>query len=506
MDPNRIRKIVIVGGGTAGWMTAATLAKLLQRKVEIELVESEQIGTVGVGEATIPQIRLFNATLGLDEDEFVRRTQGTFKLGIEFVDWTRVGHAYHHAFGAVGGRDLGLVQFYQYWIKQQLNGGIDEIGAYTFNAIAARQNRFMRPAQIQNSPLSNIAYAFHFDAGLYARFLREFSERLGVVRSEGMVKQTLLNAESGFIEAIVLDDERRISGDLFIDCSGFRGLLIEQALHTGYEDWRHWLPCDRALAVPCESAGELMPYTRSTAREAGWQWRIPLQHRTGNGYVYCSEFISDDEAAAKLTSRLDGRPQAEPRPLRFVTGMRKRFWNRNCVAIGLSSGFMEPLESTSIHFIQSSISKLISLFPDRHFAQATIDEYNRQVQFEFERSRDFLILHYKATERRDSPFWERCAAMAIPDTLNEKIQLFRDSGRIYREHEELFTEASWLQVLLGQAVMPRAYHPMVDMLEQAELEQMLSGVRGVLERSAAAVPKHADFIAKFCRAAPLQAA
>ena len=506
MDPNRIRKIVIVGGGTAGWMTAATLAKLLQRKVEIELVESEQIGTVGVGEATIPQIRLFNATLGLDEDEFVRRTQGTFKLGIEFVDWTRVGHAYHHAFGAVGGRDLGLVQFYQYWIKQQLNGGIDEIGAYTFNAIAARQNRFMRPAQIQNSPLSNIAYAFHFDAGLYARFLREFSERLGVVRSEGMVKQTLLNAESGFIEAIVLDDERRISGDLFIDCSGFRGLLIEQALHTGYEDWRHWLPCDRALAVPCESAGELMPYTRSTAREAGWQWRIPLQHRTGNGYVYCSEFISDDEAAAKLTSRLDGRPQAEPRPLRFVTGMRKRFWNRNCVAIGLSSGFMEPLESTSIHFIQSSISKLISLFPDRHFAQATIDEYNRQVQFEFERSRDFLILHYKATERRDSPFWERCAAMASPDTLNEKIQLFRDSGRIYREHEELFTEASWLQVLLGQAVMPRAYHPMVDMLEQAELEQMLSGVRGVLERSAAAVPKHADFIAKFCRAAPLQAA
>ena len=268
MDPNRIRKIVIVGGGTAGWMTAATLAKLLQRKVEIELVESEQIGTVGVGEATIPQIRLFNATLGLDEDEFVRRTQGTFKLGIEFVDWTRVGHAYHHAFGAVGGRDLGLVQFYQYWIKQQLNGGIDEIGAYTFNAIAARQNRFMRPAQIQNSPLSNIAYAFHFDAGLYARFLREFSERLGVVRSEGMVKQTLLNAESGFIEAIVLDDKRRISGDLFIDCSGFRGLLIEQALHTGYEDWRHWLPCDRALAVPSSAAEPLLPMTRATAHSA----------------------------------------------------------------------------------------------------------------------------------------------------------------------------------------------------------------------------------------------
>ncbi len=503
---NPIGKIVIVGGGTAGWMTAATLAKLLQRKVQIELVESEQIGTVGVGEATIPQIRLFNATLGLDEDEFIRRTQGTFKLGIEFVDWTRLGHAYHHAFGPVGGRDLGLVQFYQYWIKQQLGPGIDEIGAFTFNAIAARQNRFMRPAQVQNSPLASIAYAFHFDAGLYARFLREYSEALGVVRTEGLVKHTVLRAEDGFIDSVILDDDRRISGDLYIDCSGFRGLLIEQALQTGYHDWRHWLPCDRALAVPCESAGELLPYTRSTAREAGWQWRIPLQHRIGNGYVYCSEHLSEDEAAAKLLANLDGPAQADPRPLRFVTGMRKRFWNRNCVAIGLSSGFMEPLESTSIHFIQSSISKLVSLFPDRDFSQSSIDEYNRQVQFEFERSRDFLILHYKATERDDTAFWRHCAAMDIPDSLRDKIELFEASGRIFREHEELFTEASWLQVLLGQGVLPRAYHPMVDTLSQSEMEQMLNGVRGVLERSAAAVPKHADFIAKFCQAAPLRAA
>lgn len=506
MDPNRIRKIVIVGGGTAGWMTAATLAKLLQNKVEIELVESEQIGTVGVGEATIPQLRLFNATLGLDEDEFIRRTQGTFKLGIEFVDWSRLGHAYHHAFGAVGGRNLGRVQFYQYWIKQQLNRGLAEIGAFTFNAIAARQNRFMRPAQLENSPLANIAYAFHFDASLYASYLREFSEKLGVKRTEGKLKQTLLRAEDGFIDAVVLDNERKISGDLFIDCSGFRGLLIEQALNTGYEDWSHWLPCDRALAVACKSAGELLPYTRSTAREAGWQWRIPLQHRTGNGYVYCSDNISEDQASAKLMANLDGAALAEPRTLHFLTGMRKKFWNRNCVAIGLSSGFLEPLESTSIHFIQSSISKLVSLFPDRHCAQANADEYNRQVQFEFERSRDFLILHYKATERRDTPFWRRCAETEIPATLREKIELFEASGRIFREREELFTEASWLQVLLGQGVMPKAYHPMVDMLSEAELEQMLSGLRGVLERSAAAVPKHADFIAKYCQAAPIKAA
>jgi tryptophan halogenase len=500
VDDNRIRNIVIVGGGTAGWMTAAALSKLLDRKLNIRLIESDEIGIVGVGEATIPQIRLFNATLGIDENEFMRQTQGSFKLGIEFVDWLRPGHSYIHAFGLVGGRDLGLIQFYHYWLKLRQMGEVPEIGAYTFNSIAARKGRFMRSADIQNSPLSNIAHAFHFDAGLYARYLRGLSEARGVQRTEGKVVKTYLRGEDGFIEAILLESGERIEGDLFIDCSGFRGLLIEQALNTGYDDWSHWLPCNRALAVPCTSVPKITPYTRSTARSAGWQWRIPLQHRIGNGYVYCSDFISDDEAAATLLANLDGVALATPRPLRFVTGMRKKFWNRNCVAIGLSSGFMEPLESTSIHFIQSSISKLIGFFPDRHFSQIDIDEYNRQVQFEFERSRDFIVLHYKANERAGLPFWQHCRDMAIPETLRHKIELFRSNGRVYRENEELFTEVSWMQVMLGQEVMPRGYHPMVDLMTEGEIRQFVENIRQVLERSADAMPTHEDFIARHCAA------
>ena len=449
---------------------------------------------------SIPQIRLFNATLGLDENEFIRETQGSFKLGIEFVDWHRPGHSYIHAFGPVGGRDLGLIPFYQYWLKLRQAGEVGEIGDYTFNSIAARKGRFMRSADIQNSPLSNIAHAFHFDAGLYARYLRRFSEAKGVVRTEGKVVDTVLRRDDGFIEAVLLEKGERVEGDLFIDCSGFRGLLIEQALQTGYEDWSQWLPCNRALAVPCTSTPKITPYTRATAREAGWQWRIPLQHRIGNGYVYCSDFISDDEAAAKLLANLDGVALATPRPLRFVTGMRKKFWNRNCVAIGLASGFMEPLESTSIHFIQSSISKLIGFFPDRDFNPIDSAEYNRQVQFEFVRSRDFLILHYLANQREGQPFWQHCRDMAIPGTLQRKLDLFRGSGRIFRENEELFTESSWLQVLLGQGVMPKSYHPMVDLMSEQEIRQFVGNVKNVLDRSADAMPTHEDFIAKNCSA------
>ncbi len=495
----RIRKIVIVGGGTAGWMTAATLSKLLGSSVSIRLIESDEIGIVGVGEATIPQIRLFNATLGIDEDEFMRATQATFKLGVEFVDWVRPGHRYMHAFGVVGGRDLGLVQFYQYWLKLHMEGKVADLGSYTFNQVASRLGRFMRGTGQPNSPLTNIFHAFHFDASLYARYLRGFSEKLGVVRSEGKIVDTLLRAEDGFIEAVVLDSGERIDGELFIDCSGFRGVLIEQALKTGFEDWSHWLPCNRAMAVPCESVPEPTPFTRATARKAGWQWRIPLQHRMGNGHVYCSDYIDDDEAASILLANLDGKALADPRPLRFTTGMRRKFWNRNCVAIGLSSGFLEPIESTSIHFIQSGISKLIALFPDRHFDAATIEAYNEQAQFEFERSRDFLILHYKANER-DDPFWQRCRDMSIPDTLTHKIDLFRSSARIFRENEELFTEVAWLQVMIGQGIVPDRYHPMVDMLSEAEIVQMVEGTRSVLDRAAAAMPMHADFIAKHCRA------
>jgi tryptophan halogenase len=500
MNKLRIQRIVIVGGGTAGWMTAAALAKLLNPSYSIRLIESEEIGTVGVGEATIPQIRHFNATLGLDEDEFVRATQGSFKLGIEFVNWTRLGHSYIHAFGPVGGRDLGLVHFWHYWLKQRLAGQADELGAYTFNHVAAKANKFMRSVNAPNSPLANIFYAFHFDAGLYAKYLRAYAEPRGVVRTEGKVREVALDGESGLIEAVVLEGGERVAGDLFIDCSGFRGLLIEQALKTGYEDWSQYLPCDRALAVPCASSADFTPYTRSTARTAGWQWRIPLQHRTGNGYVYCSDYISDDEAAATLLANLDGKALAEPRPLRFVTGKRRKFWNRNCVAIGLASGFMEPLESTSIHFIQSSIAKLVAFFPRGGLSQVEIDEYNRQVQFEFERSRDFLVLHYKANERSDAPFWVRCREMPIPDSLAQKIELFRSGGRIFREHEELFTEVSWLQVLVGQNVMPASYHPIVDNMAGEELAAFLHNVRSVNQRAAEAMPLHQEFIARHCKA------
>jgi tryptophan halogenase len=359
----------------------------------------------------------------------------------------------------------------------------------------------MRPAaQMADSPLGSIAYAFHFDASLYSKYLRGYAEARGVVRTEGKIVDVHLHPESGFVEAVTLADGQRHGGELFIDCSGFRGLLIEQALKTGYEDWSRWLPANRALAVPCESVAEITPYTRSTARSAGWQWRIPLQHRIGNGYVYCSDYLSDEDASATLLANLDGKPLADPRPLRFVTGMRKSFWNRNVVAVGLASGFLEPLESTSIHFIQSSLAKLVAFFPDRRFDPAPIAEYNRQVQFEFTRSRDFIALHYKATERDDSPFWRHCRDMEVPDTLAHKLAIFRASGRICRDYEELFTELSWQQVLLGQDVIPDTCHPLTDQLGEAELRQFLDNIRGVIARSAQAMPGHRDFIEKFCKA------
>ena len=499
MTDNRIQSVVIVGGGTSGWMSAALLSKLFGRALDIRVVESDEIGTVGVGEATIPQIRNFNGTLGLDENEFVRETQGSFKLGIQFVNWLREGHRYIHAFGTVGGRDLGLVQFYHYWLKLRQSGMGADLGAYTFNTIAALQNKFMRPLERPNSPLGSIAYAFHFDAGLYARFLRRKCEAAGVVRTEGKVVDVQLHPESGFVDSLQLASGERIRGDLYLDCSGFRGLLIEQALKTGYDDWSRWLPVNRALAVPCASSPDLHPYTRSTARSAGWQWRIPLQHRTGNGYVYCSDFISDDEAAATLLANLDGKPLADPRPLRFVTGMRKQFWNKNVVAIGLASGFLEPLESTSIHFVQSSLAQLVALFPDKSFDPASIAQYNRRTQFEFERSRDFIMLHYHATERT-GPLWEQVRQMSITDTLAQKIELFRESAAIQRDNEELFSEISWMQVFLGQNVIPKRYHPMVDLLSDTELKEMVEGTRRVLDNSAAVLPSHAEYIAKTCAA------
>jgi tryptophan halogenase len=497
MTDNRVKDIVIVGGGTAGWMAAAALSKVLSREYSIRLIESDEIGIVGVGEATIPQIKMFNQVLELDEDDFVRKTKGTFKLGIQFVDWTRKGHSYIHGFGSIG-QDLGLIAFHHYWLKMHQMGEAPDLGDYSINTAAAPAGKFMRSVDIENSPLNNIAYAYHFDAGLYANYLRGHSEARGVKRIEGKIVSTVLRATDGFVESVILDSGEKVSGQLFIDCSGFRGLLIEQALKTGYEDWTHWLPCDRAIAVPCASAGDPTPYTRSTARPAGWQWRIPLQHRIGNGHIFSSKFMSEDEATSILLSNLDGERLAEPRTLRFVTGRRKKFWNKNVVAVGLSSGFMEPLESTSIHLIQSSIARLIMFFPDAGFSDADRDKYNQQTHWEFERIRDFLVLHYHATERDDTPFWDYCRTMQVPPELTEKMELFRANGRFVREADELFATTSWVQVMWGQGIKPRGYHPMVDLLTPAELREFVGGIKNVLDRCVEVMPSHAEFIAKNC--------
>jgi tryptophan 7-halogenase len=507
MQMNPLRKIVIVGGGTAGWMTAAALAKVLKGKYEIALVESDDIGTIGVGEATIPMISLFNRLLELDENDFIRQTQATFKLGIEFVNWGRLGDRYIHGFGVIG-QDNWTVDFHQYWLKQYLAGKAKELEHYSINTAACLQNKFMRAVtDMPNSPLSHIAHAYHFDAGLYARFLRNYSEARGVKRVEGRIVSVDLVEPDDHVGSITLASGQQVAGDFFVDCSGFRGLLIEDALKTGLEDWSHWLPCDRALAVPCASAKELTPFTRATARSAGWQWRIPLQHRIGNGHVYCSRFISDDEAAATLLGNLDGAPLADPRPIRFQTGRRKSAWRKNVVAIGLSAGFIEPLESTSIHLIQMGIAHLLTYFPAAGFAQHDIDEYNRTMQQEYEWVRDFIILHYKATERDDTPFWRYCRDMEIPPSLKARMDLFRTHGRVFREGNELFMKPSWLQVLLGQRIRPQSYHPLTDLLDEQEVQSYLEEVSGVIKACVDVMPSHAKFIADNCAAgAPARAA
>lgn len=494
----KLRSIVIVGGGSSGWMAAAALSAAIGQGCAITLVESDEIGTVGVGEATIPPIKVFNQMAGIDEAQFLKRTQGSFKLGIEFVDWAQTGQRYFHPFGPHG-IQFDLAPLHQHWLRNRHLPGAAPLDAYSMAWAAARNGRFDKPSQEPRSVLSSFDYAYHFDATLYAGYLRELSQARGVVRVEGKISHAALRPEDGFITQVCLTDGREVAGDLFIDCSGFRGLLIEEALHTGYEDWSHWLPCDRAMAVPCAPAGDFQPYTRSTARAAGWQWRIPLQHRTGNGYVYSSQFLSDDQAASVLLANLDGAALADPRALRFTAGRRKKFWNRNVVALGLSSGFMEPLESTSLHLVQSGISRLLALFPDRDFDPLVIDEFNRIGINEWERIRDFLILHYKLTARDDAPLWRYCSGMAIPDTLQYKIEHFRRFGRLVTQGMELFGNASWLAVHIGQQNQPERYDPLLD-LRGAGGAEMLEQQRQAMVRAAHAMPTHAAYLRKLCAA------
>ena len=493
-----IHHVVIVGGGTAGWMAAAAAARFLddgQRR--LTLVESDAIGTVGVGEATIPSITNFNNLLGIDEADFLRATRGSYKLGIEFVGWDRPDARYFHPFGSFG-RDIQGLNFHQLWLKLRERPGIGPIDGYSATTLAAAANAFGHPMPDPRSPLSGMALAYHIDATLYAAFLRRRAEADGVARVEGRIV-AVKRGDDGDVAAVRLEDGRRIAGDLFVDCSGFRSLLLGETLGVGFEDWSHWLPCDRAIAVPTARTEPVLPYTRATAHEAGWRWRIPLQHRTGNGIVYSSRFLADDAAERLLLAGLDAEPTAPPRRLSFTAGCRTRLWERNVVALGLAGGFLEPLESTSIHLIQQGISKLFALFPDRGFSAVERDEYNRQMGDNYRSIRDFIILHYHATARDDSPFWNHVRTMDIPDTLRRKIALFRQKGRIFRYEDELFSVPSWVAVMLGQGVVPDGYDPVVDALDEERVTAALRQMRAATAAAVATLPPHGAVLAELAK-------
>jgi len=492
-SPTQRRQVVIVGGGTAGWMSAALLAKITQGRLgDITLVESEEIGTIGVGEATIPAIKRFNRLLEIHERDFVRQTQASFKLGIEFVNWGRMGTRYFHPFGQIGD-PIGRTAFHHFLTRRRLAGEAESFEDYSLNAAAAKLNHFATPPR-DDSLLSTLSYAYHFDASLYAAFLRRHAEGNGVRRVEGRIKHISQNAETGFVETLTLESGQSVSGDFFIDCSGLSALLIEKSLKSGFDDWSAVLPCNSAAFVPSEKVSDVTPYTRSTAHTAGWQWRIPLQHRTGNGHVFCSDYTTKEEAAETLLQHLDGKALADPKFLRFTTGRRRLSWNRNVVAIGLSGGFLEPLESTSIHLIQSGLVKLLDFWPGETFDPLLAEQYNRAMANQYESIRDFIILHYKATERDDSEFWRYCRDMPVPDSLSYRINHFRSSSRIVLTPGELFQPNSWLAVMLGQHIEPQGYDPLADVIEEDRVARQFTRIRAAVDQAAHAMPTHQTFL------------
>jgi tryptophan 7-halogenase len=493
LHSTQVKKVVIAGGGTAGWLAAAALSHQLGKVLDITLIESDEIGTIGVGEATIPPIRVFHKLLQIDEREFMRATAATFKLGISFENWARKGDRYIHSFGR-NGKPTWMCEFHNFWLRSLELGVKSELGEYCFELQAAKAGKFATAPQL------DINFAYHFDAGQYAKFLRKFAEGHGIRRVEGKIREVKQHSESGFIESLVLHSGEVVAGDLFIDCTGFRGLLIEQTLKTGYEDWSQWLPCDSAAAVQTELTGPAPPYTRSIAHDAGWRWCIPLQHRVGNGLVFSSQHLGDDAAKEELLRSIDGAPVNAPRVLKFQTGRRRQVWNKNCVALGLASGFIEPLESTSIHLMMVGVTRLLHLFPYSGVKQSSIDQYNEGARIEMEKTRDFVVLHYHATQRDDSPFWRHCRDMAIPETLARRIQLFKDSAYAYQSAEELFRVDSWSQVMLGQRIMPSTYHPAARVLGDQELTKFLAEFRASIEQTVARMPAHQDFVNQYCKA------
>lgn len=499
MNNKTIKNLVILGGGTAGWMTAAMMARSLAGTVDITLVESDRIGTVGVGEATIPPILNFNRALGLDEAEFLRATNGTIKLGIQFENWSRPGDSYMHAFGGIG-KNFPFCDFHHFWLRSRASGHSDSYWDFSLNYQAAKQNKFAHLANIPNTNLPGLSYAYHFDAALYAQYLRRYSESKGVKRVEGKVSDVRCNHDSGHVEDLALENGQVIEGDLFVDCSGFVGLLIDKAVGSEYESWSQWLPCDRAMAIPSESADSIPPYTRSIAHACGWQWQIPLQHRTGNGLVYSSSHWSDEQAREVLLGNLPGKPLAEPRVIPFRTGHRREQWKKNVVSLGLASGFLEPLESTSIHLVQSGATRLVKCFPHRGIRAEEVAEFNRQSRVEMERIRDFIILHYKANQRGDSDFWRHCESMEIPQSLQHKIELFRTTGKVFRDYEDLFTEVAWQQVLIGQGVLPEDHHVIADGLSDVQLDDLLQSLKTLIQGTVKQLPTHEAFLSSLLAA------